>query len=138
MTRFSRLLQAAILLLPAAASAAATIEVRVSNVAAGKGTVNVAVCDKERFLKQCAYSASAPAAAAETVVRIEGVPPGTWAVLAYQDVNQNKELDRNVLGIPKENYGFSRDARGSFGPPSFDAAAIQVSGDTAAAAIKLR
>ncbi|MEH6435402.1 DUF2141 domain-containing protein [Massilia sp. DD77] len=138
MTRFSRPLLAAVLLLPAAASVAATLEVRVSNVAAGKGTVNVAVCDKERFLKQCLYSASAPASAAETIVRIEGVPPGTWAVLAYQDVNENKELDRNVLGIPKENYGFSRDARGSFGPPGFEAAAIQVNGDMATAAIKLR
>ena len=127
-----------LLLLPAASLAsAATIEVRVSNVAGGKGTVNVAVCDKERFLKQCAYSASVPAQAGETVVLIEGVPPGTWAVLAYQDENENKELDRNVIGIPKENYGFSRDAKGAFGPTSFEAAAIQVSGDRAAAAIRL-
>ena len=127
-----------LLLLPAASLAsAATIEVRVSNVAGGKGTVNVAVCDKERFLKQCAYSASVPAQAGETVVLIEGVPPGTWAVLAYQDENENKELDRNVIGIPKENYGFSRDAKCAFGPPSFEAAAIQVSGDRAAAAIRL-
>ncbi len=127
-----------LLLLPAASLAsAATIEVRVSNAAGGKGTANVAVCDKERFLKQCAYSASVPAQAGETVVLIEGVPPGTWAVLAYQDENENKELDRNVIGIPKENYGFSRDAKGAFGPPSFEAAAIQVSGDRAAAAIRL-
>jgi uncharacterized protein (DUF2141 family) len=128
----------ALLLLSAASGApAATIEVRVSNVAGGKGTVNVAVCDKERFLKQCAYSASVPAQPGETVVLVEGVPPGTWAVLAYQDENENKVLDRNVIGIPKENYGFSRDAKGTFGPPSFEAAAIQVSGDSAVAAIRL-
>ncbi|MBQ5963936.1 DUF2141 domain-containing protein [Massilia sp. ZL223] len=128
----------ALLLLPAASAAvAATIEVRVSNVAGGKGTVNVAVCDKERFLKQCAYSASVPAQAGETVVLVEGVPTGTWAVLAYQDENGNKELDRNVIGIPKENYGFSRDAKGAFGPPSFEAAAIQVDGERAVAAIRL-
>lgn len=128
----------ALLLMPVASLvSAATIEVRVSNVAGGKGTVNVAVCDKERFLKQCAYSASVPAQAGETVVLIEDVPPGTWAVLAYQDENENKELDRNVLGIPKENYGFSRNAKGMFGPPAFEAAAIPVSGDSAVAAIRL-
>jgi uncharacterized protein (DUF2141 family) len=133
----TRLLSALLLLCAAPLAQAATIEVRVSNVAGGKGTVNVAVCDKERFLKQCPYSAAVPAKAGETVVLIEGVPPGTWAVLAYQDENQNKELDRNVLGIPKENYGFSRDAASMFGPPSFEAAAIAVSGDTAVAAIRL-
>ena len=132
-----RYLPALLLLSAASVSSAATIEVRVSNVAGGKGTINVAACDKERFLKQCAYSASAPAQAGETVVLIEGVPPGTWAVLAYQDENGNKELDRNVIGIPKENYGFSRDAKGTFGPPSFEATAIQVDGERAVAAIRL-
>ena len=132
-----RYLPALLLLSAASVSSAATIEVRVSNVAGGKGTINVAACDKERFLKQCAYSASAPAQAGETVVLIEGVPPGTWAVLAYQDENGNKELDRNVIGIPKENYGFSRDAKGTFGPPSFEATAIQVDGERAVAALRL-
>jgi uncharacterized protein (DUF2141 family) len=106
----------------------ATVEVHVANVAAGKGKINVAVCDRERFLKQCVYSGSAPAqvnAAGETVVRVANVPAGTWAVLAYQDENSNNELDR-LLGIPRENYGFSRDARGHFGPPGFDDAAVQI------------
>ena len=46
-------------------AAAATVEVRVSGVSPGKGKVNVAVCDRERFLKQCSHSGSAPAKAAE-------------------------------------------------------------------------
>ena len=112
-------------LLGAGHAAAATVEVRVSGVTA-KGMVNVAVCDRERFLKQCAYSASSPAQAGETVVTVKDVPPGTWAVLAYQDENENKELDRNFIGIPKENYGFSRNPVSRFGPPSFEDAAIAV------------
>lgn len=127
-------------LLAGAASAvsAATVEVHVSGVAAGKGKVNVAVCDKERFLKQCAYSASAPARDGDNVISVANVPPGTWAVLAYQDENGNDELDRNLIGIPKENYGFSRDARGKFGPPGFDDAAIEVGGDKTFAPVRLR
>ena len=116
---------------------AATVEVRVSGVTAGKGKVNVALCDKERFLKQCGYSGSAPARAAETVVTLKDVPAGTWAVLAYQDENENNELDRNFIGIPKENYGFSRDARGKFGPPGFEDAAIEVKDGTTVAPVKL-
>jgi uncharacterized protein (DUF2141 family) len=119
-------------------AAAATVEVRVSGVAAGKGKVNVAVCDRERFLKQCSHSGSAPAKAAETVVTLKDVPPGTWAVLAYQDENENNELDRNFIGIPSENYGFSRNARGKFGPPGFEDAAIEVGGDRTVAPVTLK
>jgi uncharacterized protein (DUF2141 family) len=100
--------------------------------------VNVAVCDRERFLKQCAWSASAPAQAGETTVAVKGVPAGTWAVLAWQDENGNNELDRNLIGIPKEPYGFSRDARGKFGPPSFEDAAIEVGAGSATANLRLR
>ena len=121
-----------------AGASAATVEVRVSGVTAGKGKVNVALCDKERFLKQCAYSGSAPARGAETVVTLKDIPAGNWAVLAYQDENENNELDRNFIGIPKESYGFSRDARGKFGPPGFEDAAIDVRDGTTVAPVTLR
>jgi uncharacterized protein (DUF2141 family) len=139
MTRFNRLFMGCLLLsaLCAGGAIAATVEVRVTAVAGGKGTVKVAVCDRERFLKQCIYTASVPAKDGENVIAVTGVPKGTWAVLAYQDENGNGELDRNLIGIPKENYGFSRDAAGRFGPPSFDEAAIQVGDELAVASIKL-
>ncbi|MGI4842696.1 MAG: DUF2141 domain-containing protein [Janthinobacterium lividum] len=131
------LLLSCAMLLAALPASAATVEVRVSNVAAGKGKINVAVCDRERFLKQCAHHASVPAQAGETVIGFKDIPPGTWAVLAYQDENGNNQLDRNFLGIPTENYGFSRDAAGRFGPPGFDDAAIEVREGTTVAPIKL-
>ena len=137
-SRSSRALLCVAVLGAAAAAQAATIEVRVTGVAGGKGKVAVAVCDKATFLKDCLYSATAPAKDGETVVTVKDVPAGTWAVLSYQDENDNGQLDRNVIGIPKENYGFSRDARGRFGPPSFEDAAFAVSGETANAAVKLR
>jgi uncharacterized protein (DUF2141 family) len=130
-------LRIAALLLCCLPAAAATIDVHVANTAGGKGNVNVAVCDRERFLKQCAYTGSVPARDGETVVTIKGVPAGTWAVLAYQDENANGELDRNLIGIPSENYGFSREARGRFGPPSFDDAAMPVRDETTTATVRL-
>ncbi|MBD8654934.1 DUF2141 domain-containing protein [Oxalobacteraceae sp. CFBP 13730] len=121
----------------AGSASAASIEVRVQGVTA-KGKVLVAVCDKTTFLKDCAYSGSAPAKAGETVVTVDGVPAGSWAVLSYQDENDNGKLDRNVLGIPKEPYAFSRDARGRFGPPSFEEAAFELRDEKAVTTIKLR
>jgi uncharacterized protein (DUF2141 family) len=137
MNQLSRTILSGVLLLGAATAQAGTVEVHVAGVTA-KGTVKVAVCDKERFLKQCAYSASAPAQAGETTVLVKDIPAGTWAVLAYQDENGNGELDRNLIGIPKEPYGFSRDARSKLGPPGFEDAAIEVGEAQATTNVRLR
>ena len=126
------------LLLAASPASSATVEVRISGVTAGKGKVKVAVCDRERFLKQCSFSTSVPAQAAEVVASLKDIPPGTWAVLAFQDENENGELDRNFIGIPSENYGFSRNPAGRFGPPGFDDAAIEVRDGTTTAQVRLR
>jgi len=137
MNQLSRITLSAALFLAVGSASSATVEVHVSGVNA-KGSVKVAVCDRERFLKQCVFSASAPAQAGETTVLVKGVPAGTWAVLAYQDENGNGELDRNLVGMPKEAYGFSRDARGRFGPPGFEDAAIEVGEAPAVASVRLR
>jgi uncharacterized protein (DUF2141 family) len=126
------------LLLAPLVAASATVEVRVSGVRDARGKINVALCDKERFLKACAYSATAPAQTGETTVAIKDVPAGTFAVLAYQDVNENGQLDRNALGVPSERYGFSRAARGKFGPPGFQEAAIEIGEEPLVTTVRLR
>jgi uncharacterized protein (DUF2141 family) len=47
----------------------------------------------------------------------ERIPFGEYGVKIYHDENGNGELDTNFLGVPKEAYGFSNNARGTFGPP---------------------
>ena len=59
--------------------------------------------------------------------RAEGVielREGTYAIGFYIDKNQNEKIDTNFLGIPKEQFGFSNDVMGKFGPPSFEAASF--------------
>lgn len=67
-------------------------------------------------------------------VRIQGkravctfvnVKPGTYGMSAYHDANNNGKLDTNAIGLPTEDYCASRDARGTFGPPSFDDAKFE-------------
>jgi len=58
-----------------------------------------------------------------------GIAPGTYALSAFHDENSNGKLDTNFMGIPREGVAASNDARGRFGPPKFDDAAFQVSGD---------
>jgi len=51
----------------------------------------------------------------------------TYALAVFHDVNENKFLDKNFLGMPEEKYGFSNDARGTFGPPYYREASFTVS-----------
>ncbi len=57
---------------------------------------------------------------------VEGLEPGPWAVAAFHDENGSGRLERGFLGIPKEGLGVSRDAKGAFGPPSFEAARLML------------
>jgi uncharacterized protein (DUF2141 family) len=56
----------------------------------------------------------------------EDVPAGKYALAIYHDENANGKLDRNFLGIPKEDYVFSNNASGALGPPSFEDAMFKV------------
>ncbi len=56
----------------------------------------------------------------------DDLPCGSYAVKVFHDENENGTLDTNFVGYPKEAFGFSRNAMGQFGPPSFEDAKIDV------------
>jgi len=58
------------------------------------------------------------------------VPDGEYAIAAFLDLNQNETMDKNFIGIPKEQYGFSNNAMGRMSAPSFEQAKFKVSGPT--------
>lgn len=121
------LLLAAALPIPVAA---APIEIAVTNVTQAKGRVHVDICSQALFMgDDCIYSGEAPAVAGTTIVIVPNVPPGRYAAQAFQDLNGNGKLDRNLLGIPREPIGISRDAPIHFGPPKWDDAAFDHDGE---------
>jgi uncharacterized protein (DUF2141 family) len=62
----------------------------------------------------------------KAVAEFKGVPAGHLAVSVFHDENSNRALDTGAFGIPSEDYGFSQNARGAFGPPSFDDARLEL------------
>jgi uncharacterized protein (DUF2141 family) len=44
---------------------------------------------------------------------------GNYAVRVFQDINNNKKLDTNAFGLPKEPWGVSNNVPATLGPPSF-------------------
>ena len=59
----------------------------------------------------------------------DDLPEGEYALAIYQDANRNKILDKNLLGIPTEIYGFSNNARRNFSAPSFQEAKFKLNKD---------
>lgn len=102
------------------------VTVRLLDVASGKGQLLVSLCDKSTFMKRCAKSQRAVAKRGNAAVTFQGVKPGRYAVVAFHDENSDGRMGRTSIGVPSEGYGFSRDAKGVAGPPTFEQAAINI------------
>jgi len=55
-----------------------------------------------------------------------GIPPGNYAVAAIHDENSNAKLDKNLIGIPKEGFGFANNPHVGWSAPPFSAAVVHV------------
>ena len=117
---------------------AATVTVDVRNIET-KGEMHLAIYDDaDVFENDNGEKGGAAKGIIQGVIEDVGVgnatytfdlPNGTYAIGIFVDTNYNNKMDRNFFGVPKEQYGFSNDAKGSFGPPSFKDASFTVSGD---------
>ena len=106
------------------------VEVRVEGISSTKGTVYASIfLSSDGFPgdKSKAYAYRAVPAKDGTVILVfEEVPAGEFVVAVLHDADSNEELSFNFLGMPKEDYGFSRDARAKFGPPKYEKAAVSL------------
>jgi uncharacterized protein (DUF2141 family) len=57
----------------------------------------------------------------------EHLPPGDYGVAAIHDENRNAKLDRNLIGIPKEGFGFANNPHVGLSAPPFQSAVVHVS-----------
>ena len=122
--------------LPLSASAD-TLTVTVNNIKKA-GEIHVAVYDNaEAFEADRGEKGGAASGITEgtiemvepgSVTYVYELPPGTYAIGIFHDVNLNNKMDNNFFGVPKEQYGFSNNARALFGPPDFENAAFVLKG----------
>ncbi len=54
------------------------------------------------------------------------VPPGKYAVSILEDANDDGKMNKKMIFLPAEGFGFSNDAMEPMGPPKFSAAAVIV------------
>lgn len=125
--------------LPAwAAAPGIDVDFAVSGIRSDSGTLRAVLCTSaERYPDGCRLSTQAPARVVGSKLRFGAVPPGTYAFAVYHDEDSNGRLTMGRSGWPTEGIGFSNDAIGPSGAPSFKAAALEVKAG-AQPAVKLR
>ncbi|KYG83601.1 DUF2141 domain-containing protein [Roseivirga echinicomitans] len=106
-----------------------TITVTISNVRNSTGSLLVGLYNKDADFPQGEpYMTQAVAlkSSSDKKITFEGVPAGDYAIAVIHDENGNEDMDTNEYGMPTEGFGFSNNAMGSDGPPSFNDAAFAV------------
>jgi len=125
-------LPAALYLLSATAAFAAdvgSITIHVTGLKNDKGVIRIALFNsKDNYTNdkgsaEGAYKKDvAPIKGAQSTYSFESVPYGEYAIKLFHDENNSGKFLTNMVGIPKVEYGFSNNAKGMFGPASYDKA----------------
>ena len=118
------------------------VGVNVTGLRSAKGQVLACLTTLPRAFPDCAKDP----ASHKLIVPVNGnsvridfgpITPGRYAISLLHDENGNGKADM-ALFMPKEGFGFSRDAPVRFGPPSFNAAAFVVADIAVLQSIRMR
>ena len=120
------------LVLPVFAMSQIKLSIEVDGVKSSSGKIRVAVYNRaESFLNTNEVYAgnSAEAKSGVTLVSIDNLPEGEYALAIFHDVNGNNKLDTNWMGVPKEAVGFSGSGKGRLGPPKYRDCVLHLEAD---------
>lgn len=107
------------------------LTVIVEGIESATGIVGVQVLAGEAQFNGEGSAASAllPAREGTTSVTFGALPSGEYAVRVMHDVDSDGKLKTNMVGMPKEPWGISNNATGNFGPPKWEAARFELTGE---------
>ena len=106
------------------------ISVSISGLKNNNGYVMIGLYNKkDAFLNKTFKGNSVAITDKKATLLFNDIPNGEYAVSFFHDANSNGKMDTNFVGIPKESYGASNNAKGFFGPPKYDDAKFLVATD---------
>jgi uncharacterized protein (DUF2141 family) len=140
MNNFIRTLICSAALATCSLASAADLTIHIDDVKNTDGSLIVAVYDSAgTFLKdKTAGVGGTRAATSGAVVVIKDLPAGEYGFVVFHDANGNNVMDKNMIGIPTEDYGFSNNAKGRMGPPSYEKAKFTVADTGTTVRVSLR
>lgn len=104
-----------------------TTQVTIRGVKTNGGPVRVALFDASGGFPKDDSAAFKMVVQPTASTLVQAIPikiQGPYALAVYQDLNGDRKLNKGSFGVPKEPYGFSRNAAGKYGPPKFSDAAL--------------
>ncbi|QJD81088.1 DUF2141 domain-containing protein [Spirosoma rhododendri] len=124
--------------LPPVAAPKSSLKITVQNVQEQQGNLFVAIFKPgASFPQGKPFEGKKVGISGESTTITFPVEPGDYAVAIYHDVNGNGKMDKNMLGIPKEPYGFSTNFKPKMSAPKFTDCQVTVGETTKAISIKL-
>ncbi len=123
-------------------AAGASVTITVTNMRNTDGVVMACMTQDESVFPRCredpqSHRTTVPASE-DMVLRFENVVPGNYAIALLHDENEDGRANRALTMIPREGFGFSRDAKVRLGPPDFDDAVFAVGAEDISHSIKMR
>ncbi len=130
------------LMLGGVAPAGQDVSVMVDGLRNDRGLVRACLTTNATMFPNCkddpqARKLEVRAATGQVLLDFGRVPPGTYAFALIHDENSNGRIDTALL-VPREGFGFSRDAKVRFGPPRFSAAAFPVGAEPVRQTVRVR
>lgn len=98
-----------------------SLTIEISTTKYEKGSILLALYNsEENYMKNSYREADVKVEEGKTIIIFKNLKTDIYAFSLFHDLNENKKLDTNFFGIPKEPYRFSNGEKGRFGPPKFD------------------
>ena len=118
------------------------VVITVTDLRSAKGVVRACMTARADVFPKCIKDPESHRVVVPAGERIEirfpGVKPGRYAVALLHDENNNGKADRAAGMMPKEGYGFSRDAPVRMAPPKFRDAVFEHGDKAQRLTIKMR
>ncbi len=118
------------------------IQVDVSDTKHPDGSAGIALWAGEKGfpedIQHAIRTIYVPIVDGQATTRFEALEPGAYAVTVFNDRDGDEEFDKNWIGMPRESWGVSNNARPRLRAPRFDEAVFELSGEGATIAIEIR
>ena len=109
-----------------------TLTITVEGMDSNEGNLGILIFNNSKGWAEDRQAAlkdiSVPAQQGTQQVKVE-LPPGQYAIALIHDVNKNHKLDKNWLGIPKEQWGMSNNPHATIKAPPIEKAMFTLDGN---------
>lgn len=123
-------------------AAAGEVVITITDLRSTEGVVRACMTTQEKIFPKCrkdpASHRTVVKAGNTVTIRFTGVEPGAYAIALLHDENNDGKANRALGMMPKEGYGFSRDAKVRMAPPKFEDAVFEHTGKDQKLTIKMR